>query len=275
MKQRLISAAVALVILAAVFACYQTVVLNIAIGLVSGIAIFELLHATGYVKSKAVLIFSILYSFCTPFFGMLSNEGAVLITVLYLVLLIGTLLRFHNEIHFEEIAISFFLSMAVPGALSCVVLLRDQYEESFLYILLCCIAAWISDSCAYFAGRAFGKHKMSPQISPHKTIEGAIGGVVGCVAFSLLACWLYGLYQHSVGVELTFTWWLIALLAVVCSLVSIAGDLTASVIKRQRGLKDFGKIMPGHGGVMDRFDSFIFVAPTVYLLLQFFPILTI
>ncbi len=275
MKQRLISAAVALVILAAVFACYQTVVLNIAIGLVSGIAIFELLHATGFVKSKAVLIFSILYSFCTPFFGMLSNEGAVLITVLYLVLLIGTLLRFHNEIHFEEIAISFFLSMAVPGALSCVVLLRDQYEESFLYILLCCIAAWISDSCAYFAGRAFGKHKMSPQISPHKTIEGAIGGVVGCVAFSLLACWLYGLYQHSVGVELTFTWWLIALLAVVCSLVSIAGDLTASVIKRQRGLKDFGKIMPGHGGVMDRFDSFIFVAPTVYLLLQFFPILTI
>ena len=275
MKQRLISAAVALVILAAVFACYQTVVLNIAIGLVSGIAIFELLHATGYVKSKAVLIFSILYSFCTPFFGMLSNEGAVLITVLYLVLLIGTLLRFHNEIHFEEIAISFFLSMAVPGALSCVVLLRDQYEESFLYILLCCMAAWISDSCAYFAGRAFGKHKMSPQISPHKTIEGAIGGVVGCVAFSLLACWLYGLYQHSVGVELTFTWWLIALLAVVCSLVSIAGDLTASVIKRQRGLKDFGKIMPGHGGVMDRFDSFIFVAPTVYLLLQFFPILTI
>lgn len=275
MKQRLISAAVALVILAAVFACYQTVVLNIAIGLVSGIAIFELLHATGYVKSKAVLIFSILYSFCTPFFGMLSNEGAVLITVLYLVLLIGTLLRFHNEIHFEEIAISFFLSMAVPGALSCVVLLRNQYEESFLYILLCCIAAWISDSCAYFAGRAFGKHKMSPQISPHKTIEGAIGGVVGCVAFSLLACWLYGLYQHSVGVELTFTWWLIALLAVVCSLVSIAGDLTASVIKRQRGLKDFGKIMPGHGGVMDRFDSFIFVAPTVYLLLQFFPILTI
>ena len=275
MKQRLISAAVALVILAAVFACYQTVVLNIAIGLVSGIAIFELLHATGFVKSKAVLIFSILYSFCTPFFGMLSNEGAVLITVLYLVLLIGTLLRFHNEIHFEEIAISFFLSMAVPGALSCVVLLRDQYEESFLYILLCCIAAWISDSCAYFAGRAFGKHKMSPQISPHKTIEGAIGGVVGCVAFSLLACWLYGFYQHSVGVELTFTWWLIALLAVVCSLVSIAGDLTASVIKRQRGLKDFGKIMPGHGGVMDRFDSFIFVAPTVYLLLQFFPILTI
>ena len=275
MKQRLISAAVALVILAAVFACYQTVVLNIAIGLVSGIAIFELLHATGFVKSKAVLIFSILYSFCTPFFGMLSNEGAVLITVLYLVLLIGTLLRFHNEIHFEEIAISFFLSMAVPGALSCVVLLRDQYEESFLYILLCCIAAWISDSCAYFAGRAFGKHKMSPQISPHKTIEGAIGGVVGCVAFSLLACWLYGLYQHSVGVELTFTWWLIALLAVVCSLVSIAGDLTSSVIKRQRGLKDFGKIMPGHGGVMDRFDSFIFVAPTVYLLLQFFPILTI
>ena len=274
MKQRLISAAVALVLLVAVFACYQTAVLNIAIGLIAGMAVFELLHATGYVQSKVVLVLSILYGFAVPFFGMLPGEGAIYVTVLYLALMFAILLRFHNEIRFEGIAVSFFFSLAVPEALSCVVQLRDRYAEGFLYILLCCIAAWISDSCAYFAGRAFGKHKMCPQISPHKTVEGAVGGVIGCVAFSLLACWLYGLYRQGAGVELQFNWWLIAVLAAACSLISIAGDLTASVIKRQRGIKDFGKIMPGHGGVMDRFDSFIFVAPAVCLLVELFPILT-
>lgn len=275
MKQRLISAAVALVLLAAVFACYQTVVLNIAVGLIAGMAVFELLHATGYVGSKAVLVFSVLYGFLIPFFGMMPDGAAGYITLLYLVLLVGMLLWRHNEIRFEAVAVSFFLSASVPAALSCIVRLRDQYEDGLLYMLLCCIAAWISDSCAYFAGRAFGKHKMCPQISPHKTIEGAVGGVAGCVAFSLLACWLYGLCRQGAGAELQFNWALIALLAAVCSLISIAGDLTASVIKRQRGIKDFGKIMPGHGGVMDRFDSFIFVAPAVCLFVRLFPILTI
>ena len=273
MKQRLISAAVALVLLAAVFACYQTAVLNAAIGLIAGAAVFELLHATGYAQSKAVLALSVLYGAAVPFFGMLPEGGSGLATLLYLALLIGCLLKRHNEIRFEEVAVSFFLSAAVPGALSCVVLLRDRREEGFLYIFLCCVAAWISDSCAYFAGRAFGKHKLCPQISPHKTVEGAVGGVVGCVAFSLLACYVYGLARAGQGVELTFSWGVIALFAALCSLISIAGDLTASVIKRQRGLKDFGKIMPGHGGVMDRFDSFIFVAPAVLLLTSLVPII--
>lgn len=276
MKQRIISAAVALVILVGVFAFYETFVLNIAISIISALAVFELLHATGYVKSRAVLTFSLCYALVVPFFSTLRIHGMqVYVTLAYFVLMFGTLLMFHNSIRFEEIAISFFISLVVPTALSSIVLMRDLYQRhGFLYILLCCVAAWISDSCAYFAGRAFGKHKMAPQISPHKTVEGAIGGVAGCCGFFMLTCWLYQQYAaHFLKETILFSWGTLAVVAVFCSLISIVGDLLASVVKRQTGIKDFGKIMPGHGGIMDRFDSFLFVAPTIYLISLYFPII--
>lgn len=277
MKQRMISAAVALVILAGVFAFYETFVLNIAVSLVSAMAVFELLHATGYVKSKALLVFSLGYALVVPFFSTLRIHGMqVYVTLGYFILMFGSLLLYHTDIRFEEVAISFFISLVVPTALSSIVLMRDRYSHGILYVLLCCVAAWISDSCAYFTGRAFGRHKMAPLISPHKTIEGAIGGVVGCCIFFMLTCFCYQQYQlHLHGVQMVFSWGTIAVISIFCSLVSIVGDLMASVVKRQTGIKDFGKIMPGHGGVMDRFDSFLFVAPTIYLILQYFPIMTI
>ncbi len=276
MKQRIITAAVALVILVGVFACYDTFVLNVAISIISALAVFELLHATGYVKSRAVLCFSICYALVVPFFSTLKIHGMqVYVTLAYFILMFGSLLAYHHGIRFEEIAISFFVSLVVPTALSSIVLMRDVYQKhGFLYILLCCVAAWISDSCAYFAGRAFGKHKMAPEISPHKTIEGAVGGVAGCCGFFVLTCWLYQQYALRVLHEsLRFSWGTLAVVAIFCSLVSIVGDLMASVIKRQTGIKDFGKIMPGHGGIMDRFDSFLFVAPTIYLISLYFPII--
>ena len=171
MKQRIISAAVALVILAGVFAFYETFVLNIAVSLISAAAVFELLHATSYVKSKALLVFSLGYALVVPFFSTLRIHGMqVYVTLGYFILMFGSLLLYHTEIRFEEVAISFFISLVVPTALSTVILMRDRYQHGILYVLLCCVAAWISDSCAYFAGRAFGKHKMAPLISPHKTI---------------------------------------------------------------------------------------------------------
>ena len=268
MKQRIITAAVALVILVGVFALYETFVLNLAISIISALAVFELLHATGYVKSRAVLVFSICYALVVPFFSTLQIHGMqVYVTLAYFILLFGSLLMFHNSIRFEEIAISFFISLVVPTALSSVVLMRDVYQHhGFLYIL--------SDTCAYFTGRAFGKHKMAPQISPHKTIEGAIGGVAGCCIFFILTCWLYQQYAaYFLKETIYFSWGTLAIVAIFCSLVSIVGDLMASVIKRQTGIKDFGKIMPGHGGIMDRFDSFLFVAPTIYLISLYFPII--
>ena len=132
------------------------------------------------------------------------------------------------------------------------------------------VAAWIADTAAYFVGRAFGKHKLCPLISPHKTVEGAIGGVFFAVLFFVLFCFGYSKLRSGVHIS-----YLAATIdGAVCAVMGIVGDLMASVVKRQRGIKDFGHIMPGHGGVMDRFDSFLFVAPTLYLILQVLPIVT-
>ncbi len=271
MKQRIISAMVGLAILIVVMLLYQTIAFNIAISLVSALAVFELLHATGYVKSKLVLSLSLVYAMIVPFFSTMDHRGMqIYVTLGYLILLFACLLAGHQKIQFQEIAISFFISLLVPLALAVVVLLRDRNPHGIFYTLLICEAAWIADSAAYFVGRAFGKHKMAPLISPHKTVEGAIGGVVISAAFFLIFCFVY---QQVTETVLSIQWLHALIVGVLTTLIGITGDLTASVIKRQTGIKDFGKIMPGHGGIMDRFDSFLFVAPSLYLLLSFFPII--
>lgn len=124
-------------------------------------------------------------------------------------------------------------------------------------------------SGAYFVGTFLGKHKLCPTISPKKTVEGLIGGFVVSVLASVLAGWLYQLYLTSQGITAMVSLWQIALIALLLAPLSVAGDLFASIIKRQCHVKDFGSIMPGHGGVMDRFDSVLFVAPVMFILVHY------
>lgn len=275
MKQRVISGVVALAILAVVLFLYETIFFNIAIAFIGVMAVFELLHATGYIKSKLVLAFSLIYALIVPFFSTMDVRGIPFWTTLgYFCALFATLLVFHLKVQFEEIAIAFFISLVVPVALSVVVLMRDRYEHGLFYTFLICIGAWVADTGAYFAGRAFGKHKLAPLISPKKTVEGAVGGVLVSALCLMLSCWGYqwavSYFFHE---QVTILWFHAVWIGMLCPVMGIVGDLMASVVKRQTGIKDFGKIMPGHGGVMDRFDSFLMVAPTLYLVLQFFPIL--
>ena len=126
------------------------------------------------------------------------------------------------------------------------------------------VAAWMTDTMAYFTGRLLGKHKLCPEISPKKTVEGSIGGIVFC-ALSFL---LYGFIVHKIS-GLTPNYIMLFLSGVVLSAVSQIGDLAASLIKREHGVKDYGKLMPGHGGVMDRFDSILAVSPILLVLCGF------
>ena len=131
------------------------------------------------------------------------------------------------------------------------------------------ISSWICDTCAYLAGMAFGKHKLAPVLSPKKSVEGAIGGVVGSAAVGALFGWLF-LDKLFVGQNMV---WVIALICGVGAVISQVGDLAASGIKRNHEIKDYGKLIPGHGGIMDRVDSVLFTAPIIYylaiLLIQF------
>lgn len=129
------------------------------------------------------------------------------------------------------------------------------------------ILAFLSDTGAYFAGRAFSKHKLAPVISPHKTVEGVVGGVLGAIFGMLIFCLVMQL-----GFKMQVNYLYAVLYGVVGSLGAVFGDLCFSVIKRQTGMKDYGNLIPGHGGVLDRFDSMMVVGPLSELLLLLLPV---
>ena len=148
----------------------------------------------------------------------------------------------------------------------------EQYGSDAIYFILLILGmAWGGDSAAYFTGRFLGKHKLAPVVSPHKTVEGAIGGVFGSMLLAVVITAIYeqigGLYSLMFsGVGITWrTYLFIAVMGAIGSGLGILGDLFASVVKRQQGIKDYGKIFPGHGGILDRFDSVMFIAPFVTL----------
>ncbi|NLL69615.1 MAG: phosphatidate cytidylyltransferase [Epulopiscium sp.] len=185
------------------------------------------------------------------------------IAVFILALLISLVFSYPKR-NIMDIGVTFFGFFYVTFLFSHIFLLRNISNGIFL-IWLIFISAWGSDTGAYFIGVWLGKHKLCPQLSPKKTIEGALGGILGGSILALL----YGYFLQryvSVGIE-NFSF--------VCFLIGIAGaalsqlgDLSASAIKRFTKIKDFGKLIPGHGGVLDRFDSILFTAPFVYYVLQ-------
>jgi|SRR5690554_314168 len=145
------------------------------------------------------------------------------------------------------------------------ILLFDKMMYGNYLVWLVFIIAWSTDTFAYFTGIYLGKNKLYPSISPKKTIEGSIGGIVG----SLIICIIYGMYLniiHDISISLLH----FVILGIITSIISQFGDLTASLIKRNYGVKDFGNIFPGHGGVLDRFDSILFTAPIVYYYINIF-----
>ena len=126
-------------------------------------------------------------------------------------------------------------------------------------IFLC---SWGCDTCAYCVGMLIGKHKMTPKLSPKKSVEGAVGGVIGAALLTVI----YGMvFRGAMGSEMSHVW-IMAAISAAGALVSMVGDLTASAIKRNYGIKDYGKLIPGHGGILDRFDSVIFTTPLIYFL---------
>lgn len=150
----------------------------------------------------------------------------------------------------------------------CIVLTRyaTGLLGNYLYMLIF-LGAWTTDSGAYFIGVLFGKHKLIPGVSPHKTVEGAIGGILGCIAgysvYGAVLSLFFNVHVH---------WVALIFLAVIISVVDQLGDLIASYIKREQNIKDFGNIFPGHGGVLDRFDSIIAIAPSVYCITVILPV---
>ena len=163
--------------------------------------------------------------------------------------------------HSDQIMSAFFCVAYAPVMLSFIYLVRElPYGVYTVWMIF--ISSWICDTCAYLTGICIGKHKLAPILSPKKSIEGAIGGILG----SAIVGALYGYFiVESVVVEQSITW-IFVVISAAGAVISQVGDLAASAIKRNQEIKDYGKLIPGHGGVMDRFDSVIFTAPMIYFL---------
>lgn len=165
----------------------------------------------------------------------------------------------------NQIMAAMFAYLYAPVMLSFIYLTREGFEHGNYLVWFIFLCSWGSDTCAYAVGVLIGKHKMTPKLSPKKSVEGAVGGVVG-------AAILFVVYTHFAVnryTEASLSLLLVAALGAVGALVSMVGDLAASAIKRDHGIKDYGKLIPGHGGIMDRFDSVIIAAPLIFIGLMF------
>ena len=282
MKQRVITAVVLLALLALVVWQINTPVLVLVIAFLAAVAANEIMRCAK-VENTFIRVVATGYAACVPFFASAKAltpwvsqavwgkvigavPGVVYLIALVLVLLLA-MLKGYAYTTFEDVAVSIFAGALVPFGFSVFIRLRDMFQiEQFgiyliFYGLICALA---TDSGAQLAGMAFGKHKMSPNISPKKTVEGAIGGLIFSLILNAVAMILYNRLADFKMDEFAVTVLLAACLPV--SFLGMMSDLSASVLKRNFGVKDFGKIFPGHGGVMDRFDSSMFTLPVTYAL---------
>ena len=276
MKKRIITALVAIaVILVPCFAFLHTVVLPVILSLFSAIAVYELIRTSGS-KNVFLISFSCITAAAIPFLFHFRIDVPVapLATAYFIVYLIMLLFKF-SQTTFNQILMAMFATASVPCALSVFIVLRDCYidspdiftkENGIFFILTAMLSAWGTDTFALFSGKLFGKHKLCPRISPNKTVEGAIGGVICAVSLNTASFFIFDRFFFTLH---NIAWWQIIIMSTVLSVISIFGDLSASIIKRNNNIKDFGNLFPGHGGVMDRIDSCVFVLAALYLTYNF------
>ncbi len=249
--------------------------------LLSVLAVYEILGAGKYLAHKAVSVTAMVFAFILPLLFCYDEirGSAIIVSFIFLVAMLCAMLINHKEVRFEEIGLISFVTVCIPLAISTLAFFMFRYpEHGVFFIVYTLVETWIADGGAYFVGTFFGKHKLCPEISPKKTWEGFIGGIVCTGIFAFLLGFGYDLWDliftgaHHFSLNMP----VLVITGLLSAPLGLIGDLSASLLKRQCGVKDFGNILPGHGGIMDRFDSVIIVSPFVYLVFQiFYPIAAI
>ena len=280
MKTRVLSGIVIAVLLIGAWCLMFTPVIDLLFAVLAAAACYEITKVAG-VKNLALRVVSIVFA------GLLSLalvyvhsvpvlEVAVIVYVIVLVLL--TVANFsRTTITFPDLAVTVYASLVIPAAFATIGLVSDMYQRypSFISKADCRLLLWITvatalftDVFAYFVGVKFGKHKMTPHLSPKKSWEGAVGGVV-CVVLFMLLCKV--IFEQFLAKQPFFMpVWFYCIAVAFISITSMFGDLMASLIKRYYGVKDYSNLIPGHGGIMDRFDSVLLASPTMYAFLLLF-----
>ncbi len=257
MKTRIISGVVMALIVAAVLVVgylWAPIVITIAVSLLAAAAIYELVHNAAGITNKAIVIGACVYAAIAVVLGYLMFfTGIIIATVLYCIYAVVMILVNHNDMDLGKITLvyGFPIPFAVAFYFLNVIINNDN---GIYYLLLLLNFSSICDMGAYFTGVTIGKHKLFPEISPKKTVEGAIGGIVSSIVFTVVISLLFEKFSIVV-----------LLLTIPFCILGMIGDLFASAIKRSVGIKDYSNLIPGHGGIMDRLDSIIMIAPFMFI----------
>ena len=281
MKVRIITGLAAASLAIATMFVLQSPLLLCLVMVFSAMAAYELCHTAKIKNGPMIAVAMLTAALVPPLVEYWPQVRAALdipampLLLGYFIVLLALMLAKFEKTRFTDVLFALFASLGVPGAISTLLLIRNStrapmgvpFEPNLavwiVFFTMC--SAWLTDVFALFAGVKFGKHKLAPKISPKKTVEGAVGGLLGMTAANVgFAVMFNELFLQNFKINLIT----IAVISPVIGIVSIIGDLSASVLKRNYGAKDFGRLFPGHGGVMDRFDSFGLVCPFIFALVQ-------
>ena len=277
MKTRVLFGVVGFAFVLLALYVFPAIVLELAVAALCVLATYEELGSTRLVTNRLELLLCLLVSLglAIGHFTVLPVSLSAVVQGLIFVLLVGSFaieLKFHDSMRAAQVTWGFFGALVVPYLMLSLVRIfqmdfqpvgETNFHVGQFIVLLPLLAAWGADTCALFAGMFFGKHKLAPVVSPKKTVEGAVGGVVGGAVLVLLAALLMNTF-----LDLDMPIWAALVLGGAGAVLGEIGDLSFSIIKRQTGIKDYGHIFPGHGGVLDRFDSVLFVAPFAEILFR-------
>lgn len=279
MAKRIISAAVGIVIGITILILDNKIAYTAILAIFGAIGVWEIIHAVKCEEHKLLTWVCVIFGAAIPVLMNFSVEFAfkknivVFCYLMFVFILLLIMLFNYKTIRLDKITMCGSAALMIPVALNCLVFIRylpwyndGGYMPGVFMIVYTLFCAWFGDSGAYFVGTFLGKHKLCPNISPKKTVEGLIGGIVTVGVVVAVQCLVYNLILPS---EMKMNYAVLIPIGMLASGAGVLGDLTASVIKRQYDVKDFGNLMPGHGGVLDRFDSVIFVAPFLYTIFSF------
>ncbi len=259
MAKRIITSVVGLVLFFGVL-FMGNAVFSAAVFIVSAIMLHEYYRSVGAsVLCRAVGYVSAALIFACRYFGFDLYIGIILSICAFLLAMVSC----HGKQNFKEVFASGFGTLFIALFMNTLIMNMEIYGVFGVFTVFLC--AWMTDTGAYFCGRFFGRHKLAPEISPKKTVEGSIGGIITAVLACVIYLFAVNRTEAISGGDMEYI--AIIVLAVVASVFSQLGDLITSAVKRDCGVKDFGNILPGHGGLLDRFDSVLFLSPFVYFLL--------
>ena len=267
MKIRIISGVIFTAMMALLFFFVPPVVTAITVAIVCAVAAWEVLHTTGLVRSPWLIACAAVMAALVALWSYFGGAYAPMLLgiLLYTALLFGHMLYSRGKTPVEQMGYCLLAGLVLPFLLSALLRIR-MLPQGRVLLLIPFIMAYCSDTGAYFIGVCFGKHKMCPNISPKKSWEGFVGGI----AVAVLVMLAYALLlARTTDLQINLVMALVY--GLVGALGSVFGDLMMSVIKRQAGIKDYGKLIPGHGGILDRFDSVLITAPLTEALLLVMP----